>query len=273
MKRTWIAICIAVVAIAGLGLLPSDRKSALRSTGSEVTSAARGAARELGTRSARPPATEAEIRELKERIAHMEARNHTLRGHESENRFLKKLLAMRKASSLTLLACRVVARDDATGWYEALELDRGRTDGIEDGMAVIDINGALVGRVRQAHRRSCAVELITAPEAKVPCLLPNSGTPCFLNGGERTTEATRRRAMLCPPPSTSLSPVTSLSGIQVGDPVHTSGFGRDLPGGLFVGLVASVAETDAPGVLKAEVELGAELQRLQYVFAVLDSGT
>jgi len=185
-----------------------------------------------------------------------------------ENTHLKRLLGFRERDERTLVTCSVIRRGDSTGWYDSITLDKGTVDGLEAGMAVMSENAALVGCIKRADRYSSVVELITAPKSMIPCWAPESNTAGLLCGAE-PPEDDGHGGMLGPQPVCFLSKVSKLGDIEGTDVVYTSGFGDNIPPGLFVGFVESVEAGDAGILVKAKITPAADLRNLKFVFAVV----
>ena len=78
---------------------------------------------------------------LRQRVAALEAQLHREEEIEQENERLARLLHLAPArTDLPMVVARVIGRD-ASRWYGAIDLDRGVSDGVHAGLAVITHKG------------------------------------------------------------------------------------------------------------------------------------
>lgn len=98
-----------------------------------------------------------------------------------------ELLQLRRALSSARAASEVVANDPdvrlitaevlplqgAADFLHRVALDRGRADGVRDGMPVL-ADGVLVGRVGQVARTTCEVRLVLDPEFRIRASIPRA---------------------------------------------------------------------------------------------------
>ena len=139
-----------------------------------------------------------------------------------ENKRLRALLRVTKTAPGSWTAARVVGRDLAHR-YQSLQLDRGSADGISVDDAVISPEGALVGRVIQVSRWTCAVQLLTDALSGVGARLRESRASGLLAGADG--------------PSLELRFIQTLDDVTVGEIVETSGEDGIYPPGIPVGEV------------------------------------
>jgi rod shape-determining protein MreC len=177
---------------------------------------------------------------------------------QSENELLRRQLNLNQSLGIGAygpVGARVFAQS-STVWYATVKIDKGSSDGLRDGMPVLDENG-LVGTVSQTTRSASVVTLITdhtsgvsarttsgrVPGIALPSSAGNPGSLTFsLTGGGR---------------------------IEVGDRVVTRGtieskYPSLFPEGLPIGTVTTVED---PGSDTQEVKLRpfADLRRLDEV--------
>jgi rod shape-determining protein MreC len=177
---------------------------------------------------------------------------------QSENELLRRQLNLNQSLGIGAygpVGARVFAQS-STVWYATVKIDKGSSDGLRDGMPVLDENG-LVGTVSQTTRSASVVTLITDHTSGVSA---------------RTTSGRVPGIVL---PSSAGNPGSlafSLTGggrIAVGDRVVTRGtieskYPSLFPEGLPIGTVTTVED---PGSDTQEVKLRpfADLRRLDEV--------
>ena len=177
---------------------------------------------------------------------------------QSENELLRRQLNLNQSLGIGAygpVGARVFAQS-STVWYATVKIDKGSSDGLRDGMPVLDENG-LVGTVSQTTRSASVVTLITDHTSGVSA---------------RTTSG-RVPGIVLPSSAGNPGSLTfSLTGggqIAVGDRVVTRGtieskYPSLFPEGLPIGRVTTV---DDPGSDTQEVRLRpfADLRRLDEV--------
>lgn len=108
------------------------------------------------------------------------------RAFRSENRELSELLDLPYFEDRDAIAARVIA--GSPGNFEwTVQIDRGTSDGVSDGMAVVTGAG-LVGRIQEASRERATVLLIRDPTSSVSVLTESERTTGLARGqtGETT---------------------------------------------------------------------------------------
>lgn len=140
---------------------------------------------------------------------------------ERENRRLRELLNAPASGARPVATPRVIG---VTGgpFVRSVLVNAGARDGVERGMAVVDIGG-IVGRVIQVGERTARILLITDLNSRIPVRIEGTETNAIAQG--RNAEAL------------DIAFVADEGRISVGDRVVTSGHGGVFPPGLPVGPV------------------------------------
>lgn len=167
---------------------------------------------------------------------------------QAENAQLRALLAFKPAGARRYAAGRVIG---STGpFLRNVIVAVGARDGVVKGQAAV-VGEGLVGRVAAVGQRSARVLLITDLNSRIPVMVESTRDRALLAGdNERTAK---------------LVYLGTVSGVEPGDRVVTSGHGDAFPPGIPVGVVETVAEQ---GV---RVRPFADLERLDYV-RIVDYG-
>jgi rod shape-determining protein MreC len=178
--------------------------------------------------------------------------------HESRERLaaaerLERLLEYRGRSGLTMSAAAVIGRD-ATGLYRTVLIDRGSSDGVATGQAVLAPDGA-VGRVIRAYPGSALVLLLTDRSSGIDAVVQRTRDPGIVQG---------RGGSAC-----ELRYVDRSSEVEVGDEVVTSGMGGGFPKGVWLGRVSSV-DRGGEMFLGVEVRPTVDLARLEEVLVLTE---
>jgi rod shape-determining protein MreC len=154
----------------------------------------------------------------------LERQARRLREMGRENERLRALVGIAKDLAPGWRVARVIGREP-THRYTSLTLDRGTADGVITDAPVIAPDGSLVGRVVEAGRWTSLVQLITDPLAGVGARLSSSRATGMVSGTGG--------------PQLDLRYVNSLTEVQVGEEVLTSGEDAIYPAGLLLGEIAS----------------------------------
>ena len=169
---------------------------------------------------------------------------------------LENLLNLPPMPSYRLEPVRV-ARRDFTGWWQRMEIRKGRNYGITVGAPVVFFGG-VVGRVVEVHAYTSVVDLITSPTFRIAASIEGDNRPVSYQGGINETFAPPRGTVEFVPLDVSAS---------AGQPQRlvTSGLGGIFPPGLPIGSI-TLLEPSTDGLFKnGEVRLDARLNSLTEV--------
>ncbi len=174
-------------------------------------------------------------------------------------RELESMLGLRpQRGQDELLAAHVIALHlDAS--TQAIAIDRGREDGLVEGMAVLSAQGSLVGTISRLLPHHAWVTLVTDPRMRVNVAVQTS--PGEEIWGVWLGQVGRG-------PTVDMLPQGA--PIKAGQLVVTSGLGGKLPPGILVGTIKAVDDNPQHIFVRATVEPAAHLDRLRMV-AVLTS--
>jgi rod shape-determining protein MreC len=178
---------------------------------------------------------------------------------EVENQDLRRLLSMREAAGPSaLLPVQVIARDD-TPYVQAITIDHGSNDGVRLD-AVVTTTKGVVGHVERVDLTSSKVRLINDL---------NSSVSVRLQTDSRTTGVLRGQSQ---GNLMVIEYIPQTDVIQQGDVVLTSGLGEMYPEGLVIGKIARVVRKDADPFQAAVVEAAVEMNKLERLYVLADTG-
>lgn len=195
---------------------------------------------------------ERENRELRDEIDELRGRSEANDGVEAENEKLREQLGLKQELRIPTIVARV-----ATGNFTSFDdntaiIDVGSEGGVKVGNPVVT-KGGLVGRVERVSDTRAVVRLITDPDLKLGIKVKSNDI-----GTGRGTGAGK--------------PFLVDSGIDLSDDVAkkdlitTAGTQDSLmPGELPIGTVTKITRNQADQVQVLEVELSADLSRLDFV--------
>ncbi|PIE57089.1 MAG: rod shape-determining protein MreC [Desulfobulbus propionicus] len=149
---------------------------------------------------------------------------HQSREALATNARLRKLLDFKKSIDYPAIACKVVGKDPSL-WFRTVVIDRGESDGVVKGSAVLNAEG-IVGQVFAVSPSYSRILLAIAPSSAIDVLLQKSRVRGILKG---TGTLIYR-----------LEYVLKTVDVAEGDVVVSAGYSGLFPTGLPVGVVSRV---------------------------------
>jgi rod shape-determining protein MreC len=194
----------------------------------------------------------AENDRLKARVRALEAERHRDEEIELENHRLAKLLGFREDVPSQGVTARVIGRD-ASGLFQTLALDRGDSDGIKAGMAVVCADG-VVGRIAQTSWHASRVLLISDHNSGVDALVQRTRARGIVEGA---------LSGAC-----SMKYIKRDDEVDIDDVVVTSGLDGIFPKGIRIGHVSGVTKKDVGLFQVADVTPAADFSKLEEVMVM-----
>jgi rod shape-determining protein MreC len=190
---------------------------------------------------------------LRQRVLELEGQVQSERARASTARSLEEALKLQQETTQKTLAARVIGGDPSPGALTVL-IDRGEQEGVFPDMAVI-AGGGVVGRIigRPAAHWS-RVQLLIGRDAGAGAVLEKSGQGGFLAGG--FGDRLYRLELL-----------SSLTPVEVGERVVTSGQDGLYPRGYTLGTVEAVEGEGKDRVIK--VRPSVDFSHIEIVLVVL----
>jgi rod shape-determining protein MreC len=189
----------------------------------------------------------ADNRALRQRLALLEAAG-------KENAELRKALAFERSFGHKLLAAEVIARSP-DGLSRTVTIDRGRSDGVQPGMVVVNGSG-LVGRVLEAGAHSAGIQTLVDAQSRVNAYTAVSGLEGTVIGQGGPLQMT-----VLAKPGVAARP---------GEWALTSGIGGTYPRGILVGQVAEFHRRDSATLETADLAPAIDFGTLSMVLVITD---
>ena len=167
---------------------------------------------------------------------------------EEDNYRLRKALSLKSFSSDKRISAAVISRSPK-GWWQQLEINKGKKDGVEIGKAVIG-PGGLIGLVDSTTLFSSRVRLLTDPGNQLGAWIYRTKSHGILTG-----MGTNRPKLIF---------LNKNISAQVGDAVTTSPASTLLPPNLTIGTIQFVDEKALPSPY-AIVQLTASPEAIDWV--------
>jgi rod shape-determining protein MreC len=194
-----------------------------------------------------------ENRRLKAEIEKLRQEKFRLWEVELQNERLKKLLEFKENSSYRVLTANIIARSPSELRSQVVIIDRGKRDGISEGMPVTTYEG-IVGRVFLVGERSAEVILITDPISAVDAYIHRTRARGIVKGITN---------------GCVMEYIEKKSDVSIGDKVISSGKDGFFPKGVVIGTVIDIETTG--GLTRARVSPDLDLNSLEEVLVVLKS--
>jgi rod shape-determining protein MreC len=153
-----------------------------------------------------------------------------------------------------LLPAHLIARRP-NNWYQCITIDRGLTDGVKIGMAVISPAG-LVGRVASVNENSAQVSLITDREMAIGATIQDTRETNGIIEGLGNSNEMR------------MINIPYYSKINKNDYIISSGLSDVYPPGINIGIVTSVSREPNGLLLVAMIKPAVDFDKLEEVFIV-----
>lgn len=194
----------------------------------------------------------AENERLRARLELLESENSRLLEWESEITRLRGLLNIAQEEGLKGIAADVIGYDPSN-WVQAITINRGSSDGLRSGLAVIKGN-YVVGQVVAVSPRSARVLLITDHSSGVDSIVQSSRARGVVRGlgGEQC----------------ELNHVLIDEEVAVGDRIITSGMDGVFPKGLLVGIVLQIDKRGKGMFQNIRIRPSVKFSRLETVLVV-----
>jgi rod shape-determining protein MreC len=193
--------------------------------------------------------TQRENEKLKKQIARLREENVQLRERAQAETRLSKLLQLKTGTPGPSLSAEVVGRGPSP-FLQALFINKGRRDGLQQGMPVLHPDG-LVGRLERTADHYSQVLLLNDPGFLVDCLTQRSRVRGIWTGS--------------PEGYCQIKYVSRNDDIQAGDIIITSGLDRHFPKGLYIGRVKRVISQTRGNFLFVEAVPEVDLGRIEEV--------
>lgn len=194
--------------------------------------------------------------ELREEIERLQAEVASREDASQRIQELQQLLQVKEARSQDQFVVADVIAFDPSSVRKLIALNRGTSDGIQEGMVVLSAGGSLVGSVSQAFSNFAWVELITDADSVVNAQvqLPGGTLRGVVQGDPRH--------------GLSLQMVSPERPLLVGALVTTSGLGGNYPVGLLIGSIRSIDERPQAASQQGVLEPAASMDRLRSVLVI-----
>jgi len=190
-------------------------------------------------------ALEKENNELNAKLAELKEVQH-------ENEILKKELGFSEIKKdHELVPAKVIGRS-STSFFQTITIDKGKSDGIENGKAVL-VEGYLIGTIQESGQNFSQVSLITNSQSLIAVILQDSRGTGILRGGLK---------------GLTVEDIPLDTPVKIGETVVTSDTGSGILSGIAVGQVQDVISSQSEIFQRVNIKSPVELGKIEYVFVL-----
>jgi rod shape-determining protein MreC len=176
-----------------------------------------------------------------------------LEQYRTENARLRRVLELKENSPLNTVAAALVSRDPS-GASGIQIIDRGATEGIKAGNAVLDESGNMLGVVFKVYDRNSEFISITDGSLKIDAEVPSREALGIITGSYAL--------------GLRFDMVSQDARLEKGDRVVTSGLSETVPKGLLIGYVDEVQSSGSELFKRLSVAPAAEIRNFKFVLVV-----
>lgn len=169
------------------------------------------------------------------------------------NSRLRNLLNFQKAPTHRVVAAEVIGKDPS-GWFKTVIIDKGRSDGLQKGLAVV-LPAGIVGQVIEVSGHYAKVMMITDRNSAVDALVQRSRARGIIKG--ESADQSRFEFVL------------RKHDVQIGDTVIASGLDGVYPKGLRIGRVSDLSERSSDIFYDITVTPFVDFEKLEEVLVIL----
>jgi len=186
-----------------------------------------------------------------------------------DNQFLQGLLRMvNSPKEYTLTVCEVIRRNPLSDYYGTMLINRGHSDGLKAGQAVLTAEG-LVGVISEANAKESLVTLLGSPKFSLPCKIAGKEIAGLIHAPAQAEGSAA--SVFFPPQVLSLDSLTGarFDAVELDDLVATSSLGGDvLLEDIPIGNICNI-ETDTAGAYRYQLKPIASIENLRFVMVAI----
>jgi len=202
---------------------------------------------------------QSEAEKLKEELAELTIANARLETAEHENELLRESLAFLKQNNLKYIVSNVISRGEiieSSGQTETIVIDKGSQAGVRAGLAVVNSEGIVVGKVAEVKDNIAKVYLTSNKKCKIAATVLNQQKTAGVTEGELGL-------------TIKMDLIPQSEAIAIGDTIVTSGLEETIPRGLVIGRVIEVTKENNDLWQSAQIESLIDINNLIIVSVVV----
>ncbi len=181
-------------------------------------------------------------------------KNHHLNEIELANQRLRNLLNFQQQTTFEVLAAEVIGKDPSA-WFKTVMIDKGKADGLRNGLPVV-ISQGIVGQITEASTHYSQVMLIIDRNSAVDALAQRTRARGIIKGESED--------------QCRLDYVLRKHDVKAGDTIISSGLDGVYPKGLLIGQVSDVIRRNADIFQEVTVRPFVDFEKLEEVLVILN---
>lgn len=166
-----------------------------------------------------------------------------------------KIDSLVKYRKYSYMGAKVVS-NSVTTQSNYIVLDKGKIDGVKEGMGVIDPGSAVVGIVAEVTEKYSVVMSLLHKDSHISGKLQKGGETGILNWNG------------IDPDFISISNISKSAKVLKGDTIISSGFSTALPKGMYIGFVEALYKESRSNFYKIKFRSAANFHNIQYVYII-----
>ncbi len=166
-----------------------------------------------------------------------------------------KIDSLVKYRKYSYMGAKVVS-NSVTTQSNYIVLDKGKIDGVKEGMGVIDPGSAVVGIVAEVTEKYSVVMSLLHKDSHISGKLQKGGETGILNWNG------------IDPDFISISNISKSAKVLKGDTIISSGFSTALPKGMYIGFVEALYKESGSNFYKIKFRSAANFHNIQYVYII-----
>jgi len=193
---------------------------------------------------------------LKEKINKLEQQIVNLKMFIEENKIITQQNEYLESHNFNFINARIIT-NSINANPNLLLIDKGESNGLRQGMAVVLDQGILIGKIIRAENEKSWLLLITDNDCKLSAAVSGESKIIGLAEGKYNT-------------SIHLNNILKNSQLEIGDFIVTSGFDENIPAGILIGEVEEIIDSPADLFKNANLTSTANFKNLKIVSIILN---
>lgn len=199
-----------------------------------------------------------EIQQLKIKNNKLTQSNIQLKILKDENKILRKYLNFIEKDKFNYVLSNIISRSNflTIENQKKIIIDKGKNEGITKGLAVLNNDGIIIGKITNTKNNSSEVCLITDKNCKFAASIQNNDHTAGIIFGELEITA-------------KMEFIPQTEKLTLGDIVVTSGLEENIPRGLIIGKIIKIHQEDNEVWQNASIEPTIDANDLSIVLVLL----
>lgn len=191
---------------------------------------------------------------LKDRLKEFEIKNVNLELIKTENKKLKELLDFLNNEDYAYITASVIGKNE--GKNNILIINRGKKDGIKEGLAAVNSRGLVIGKIIKVNDITSHILFLNDDHSRIAGAILNYNDTAGVVEGDYGL-------------SMKMNLIPQNVEIKAGDTIITSGLEPNIPYGLIIGKIIKVEKNEGDLFQNANIQQLFSLEDVQVVSVIL----